>query len=54
MCGPALLGCLVSGIGCTFLIAFHGFWVELIVFLDHVPPGEVAGEQPGNQLPVMS
>lgn len=32
----------------SFLIAFHGFWVEFTVLLDHVPPGEAAGDhRPG-------
>lgn len=36
---------------CSFLIAFHRCWVDFIVLLDHVPPGETAGEEPGSQLP---
>lgn len=46
--------CLVFWHRCIFLIAFHGCWVEFIVFLDHAPPGEMTGEEPGNQLPGMA
>jgi hypothetical protein len=48
---PVLPHSLVFWHLCSSLIAFHGFWVEFIVLLDHMPPGETAGEEPGSQLP---